>query len=150
MQILEVPNFTGLRIFFNSTFSGLTYFSNSTFNSTAIFSNSIFSTSNVKINLSGTHMPETPDELNDFTNTTSWGLPVLFRGSTFMSDFNFENVTIVGIGERLTKYQISSMNYYGLKSRLTNIDTPLNQPITFPDQNTLSPTISEIHKSYLK
>lgn len=116
--------FYGVANFFNSTFSGLTYFSNSTFNSTAIFSNSIFSTSNVKINLSGTHMPETPDELNDFTNTTSWGLPVLFRGSTFMSDFNFENVTIVGIGERLTKYQISSMNYYGLKSRLTNIDTP--------------------------
>lgn len=97
-------HFYGVANFFNSTFSGLTYFLNSTFNSTAIFSNSIFSTSNTKINLSGTHMPETPDELNDFTNTTGWGLPVFFRGSTFMSDCNFENVTIVGIGERLTKY----------------------------------------------
>lgn len=116
--------FYGVANFFNSTFSGLTYFSNSTFNSTAIFSNSIFSRSNTKINLSKTHKPETPDELNNFTDATDRGLMSFFKGSIFMSGCNFENIVIPGIGERLTKYQISSMEYYGSMNRPTEFNDP--------------------------
>ena len=117
-------NFYGVANFFNSTFSGLTYFSNSIFSSTAIFSNSIFSRSNTKINLSETHKPETPDELNNFSEATDRGLISFFKGSIFISDCNFENIVIPGIGERLTKYQISSMKYHEPLSKPTDFNDP--------------------------
>lgn len=37
-----------------------------------------------------------------------------FKGSIFMSGCDFENIVIPGIGERLTKHQISSMKYHEL------------------------------------
>lgn len=121
-------HFYGVANFFNSTFSGLTYFSNSIFSSIAIFSNSIFSRSNTNINLSETHKPETPDELNNFADATDRGLMSFFKGSIFMSDCEFENIVIPGIGERLTKHQVSWLNYNELRSiseKFNNLETNL-------------------------